>query len=310
MTNELYDVIIVGGGPAGLTAALYASRRALKTLLVSKDIGGQASKTFEIENYPGIDKITGPDLTMTMKKQAEKFGTEFLFDEVSSISASKNLFSVQALSRTIDSKSLILASGKKPRELNVPGEHQFKGKGVCYCATCDAPFFKGKTVVVVGGGNSALDAALYLTKFATKIYLVHRSEFRAEQVMIDAVAKNKQIETIVPDEIEKIEGEARVSSVTLKSGKKLMVDGVMVEVGYVVDNSILKGLVKLNEKDQILTDENQATSHPGVFAAGDVTTTQFKQIVISAGEGAKAALATYEYLRQLDGKQGLAADWH
>lgn len=310
MSESLYDVVIVGGGPAGLTAAIYTSRRALKTLLISKDIGGQASKTFEIENYPGVPKVTGPELTMTMKQQAETFGTEFLFDEVSSISSQGNNFAIKALSKNFESKTLILASGKKPRELGVPGEHKFKGKGVCYCATCDAPFFKEKTVIVVGGGNSALDAAIYLTKFAAKVYLVHRSEFRAEQVMIDEVGRHKQIEVILPDEITKIEGEARVSSVTLKSGKKLAVDGVMIEVGYVVDNTILKDLVKLNEKDQIITDDNQGTSHTGVFAAGDVTTTVFKQIVISAGEGAKAALAAYEYIRQQEGKSGTTGDWH
>lgn len=310
MSESTYDVIIIGGGPAGLTAGIYTSRRALKTLLISKDIGGQASKTFEIENYPGVPKVTGPELTTTMKEQAEKFGTEFLFDEVSSISSENNVFTVKTLSKTATSKTIILASGKKPRELGVPGEHEFKGKGVCYCATCDAPFFKGKDVVVVGGGNSALDAAIYLTKFASKVYLVHRSDFRAEQVMIDEVKKHDQIEVILPDEVVKIEGENKVSSVTLKSGKKLSVQGVMVEVGYVVDNTILKDLVKLNEKDQIITDDNQATSHLGVFAAGDVTTTQFKQIVISAGEGAKAALAVYEYIRQSQGKSGMAGDWH
>lgn len=305
----IYDVIIIGGGPAGLTAAIYASRRSLKTLVLTRDIGGQAAKTFDIENYPGIVHTTGPALAATMKEQAENFGTEIKFEEVKKIEIKGKSFSVAANGSQYESKTIIIASGKKPRELDVPGEEEFKGRGVTYCATCDAPFFRNKTVTVVGGGNSALDAALLCAEIAEKVYIVHRSEFSGEGVMIEKVKKSKNIEIILSDEITSISGDGVVKSIKLKSGREINTAGVIVEVGYVIDTSLFSDLVKINEKNQIITDLSQNTSVPGIFAVGDLTEAPYKQIVIAAGEGAKAALSAYDYIMKEEGKKGILGDW-
>ncbi|MFA5927344.1 MAG: FAD-dependent oxidoreductase [Patescibacteria group bacterium] len=307
----MYDVVIIGAGPAGLTAAIYASRRALNTLVLSSDIGGQVTKTFDIENYPGFDNISGAELALKFKSQAEKFGAKVTMEEVSKIIPHDGQFEIKTSTGKYETQSVILAFGKKPRELGVPGEDKFKGRGVTYCATCDAPFFKNKTVVVVGGGNSALDAAVLSSKLASKVYVVQKfSKFNGEQYLIDKVSDAKNIEVIFDNEIEKIEGEKTVNSVTLRSGRKIETSGVMVEIGYFVDRSLAEKLVKLDNNNQVVVDEHQATSVPGIFAAGDLTPTPYKQIVISAGEGAKAALAVFDYLQKQKGKRGIVADWH
>jgi len=299
----MYDVIIIGGGPAGLTAAIYASRRSLKTLMLTRDIGGQSAKTFDIENYPGVVHASGPALSKTMLEQAQAFKTEIKFEEVKKVENKDGHFEVASIGNVYQSKTLIIASGKKPRELGVSGEEEFKGKGVTYCATCDAPFFRGKTVVVVGGGNSALDAAILCAEIAVKVYIVHRSELSGEQVMIDKVKADPKIEIILPDEVESISGENVVKSVKLKSGREIITDGIIIEVGYTIDSSLFENLVKVNEQKQIEIDLSQNTSVPGVFAAGDLTTAPYKQIVIAAGEGAKAALSAYDYIMKLEGKK-------
>ena len=305
-----YDTIIIGGGPAGLTAALYASRRSLQTLVLTKDIGGQAAKTFDIENYPGLEHTTGPAFAMTLKKQAENFGTKISYEEVKSITKNENdSFAVKTSGQTYTAKSIILALGKKPKELEVPGEKEFIGKGVSYCATCDAPFFKNKTVVVVGGGNSALDAAIVCSKFASQVYILHRSTFSGEKTMIDKVNATANIEVKLSEEVAEIKGDNIVSSLILKSGQELKTDGVIVEIGYVVDRTLIEGLVEMNEKNQVVANANQETSVPGIFAAGDLTTTVYKQIVIAAGEGAKAALSAYDYIMKIEGKKGISGDW-
>ena len=305
----MYDTIVIGAGPAGLTAALYASRRLLKTLLLSRDLGGQAAKTFDIENYPGFTKISGIELAKKMKEQAESFGTEFHYEETKEIVPTKEGFLIKTLNNEYKTKSVILAFGKQPRELGVPGEQEFKGRGVSYCATCDAPFYGGKTVVVVGGGNSALDGAILSSKIAKKIYLVHRSSFSGEQIMIDRVKKIDNIEIIMPNNIKEIKGDKVVTGVLLESGKVLEADGVLIEVGYTVDRTLVNGLLDLNEKNQIITNITQETSVPGIFAAGDLTTTPYKQIVVAAGEGAKAALSAYDYIQRVEGKKGITGDW-
>ena len=306
----MYDVVIVGGGPAGLTAALYASRRSLKTLVLTRDLGGQAAKTFDIENYPGITHITGIELAKSMKDQAERFGAEIKFEEAKKIlPLDDGNYTIETINNKYNTKCIILAFGKQPRELGIPGEEEFKGRGVSYCATCDAPFFRGKTVAIVGGGNSALDAAILTAGIADKVYLIHRSRFTGEDILIERVQGSKNIEIIMPDEISKIEGENIVKSITLKSGKKLDVDGVLVEIGYVVDRSLADGLIKINDSNQVITSDSLETSLTGIFAAGDLTTTPYKQIVIAAGEGAKAALSCYDYIQRKDGKKGIIGDW-
>ncbi|MFA4996254.1 MAG: FAD-dependent oxidoreductase [Patescibacteria group bacterium] len=307
----MYDVIIIGGGPAGLSAAIYSSRRALKTLVISRDIGGQIAKTPDIENYPGVEKISGVELANKFKTQAEKFGATIVFEETVKVTKTKGEFTVKTLRNEYEAKTVILASGKKPRELGVPGENEFKGRGVSYCATCDAPFFKNKTLVVVGGGNSALDAALLASKYCKKVYLIHRrSSFTGEQVLIDTINFTKNIEIVFNSQIKEIKGEQVVKSVVLSDEKTIETDGVIVEVGFIVDHSLVEGLVDVDSKKQVIVNNIQETSVPGIFAAGDLTVTPYKQAIISAAEGAKAALSCYDYLQKLQGKRGILADWH
>ncbi|MCL5410434.1 MAG: FAD-dependent oxidoreductase [Patescibacteria group bacterium] len=307
----MYDVIIIGGGPAGLSAAIYASRRALNTLVISRDIGGQIAKTPDIENYPAVDKISGTEFANKLKAQAERFGAKIVFEETIKIKKLKNKFLIQTLRNKYDAKTVILASGKKPKELDVPGENKFKGRGVSYCATCDAPFFKNKTLAIAGGGNSALDAALLASKYCKKVYLIHRRDsFTGEQVLIDTVNFTKNIEVLFNSQIKEIKGDKVVGSVVLADGQEIKTDGIIIEVGFIVDHSLVEGLVKLDDKKQVIINNIQETSEPGIFAAGDLTQTPYKQAIISAAEGAKAALSSYDYLQKLQGKRGILADWH
>lgn len=297
-----YDIIIVGAGAAGLTAALYATRRKLSTLVLSRDLGGQTATTMDIENYPGVDFSTGPDLMNRFAAQAKKFGAEIKLDGVSSITKTPDGFDVAGSSGAVyQARSLVLAFGKSHRHLDVPGEQEFMNKGVVYCATCDAPLFDGKAVAVVGGGNSAMDAAVLLSKIASKIYLVHRrDEFKAEGVMIDKVKQDPKVELVLNATVKDIQGSQFVSGMTVVTPageRQLAVEGVFVEIGQVVNTAFLADLVELNEAGEVAIDANNATSCAGIFAAGDVTTVPFKQTVISAGEGAKAALAAYNYLQ-------------
>jgi len=329
-TKKTYDVIIVGGSAAGLTAALYAARRELKTLVLTKDIGGQIAITETIKNYPGWEKITGSDLVKILEKQAIESGAEIVIKEVVKIEELKDsgreLFIVKTHSEDEHTKNgtklkgeeyagrtVILASGKTPRSLNVPGESKFVGKGVSYCATCDAPLFRNKIVAVVGGGNSAFEAALLLSSVAKKVYIIHRrDEFRAFEKIINDVKQKKNLEFVLSSAIVEIKGSRFVEAAVLENRKtnkrsELKLDGIFVEIGSDVDTDFVKGLVELDETDQIKTNKNAETSHPGIFAAGDVTDTPFKQIIVAAGEGSKAALAAYNYIHEIENKYVI--DW-
>ncbi|MFZ5391522.1 MAG: NAD(P)/FAD-dependent oxidoreductase [Patescibacteria group bacterium] len=318
--KNVYDTIIVGGGAAGLTAALYAARRAMKTLIISQDIGGQAATTTEIENYPGTGLITGPVLMNGFKEQAEKFGAVFSFGEVLSITASKDdknlpIFTVVTNTDSWQTYSVILAYGLTHRHLGVPGEKELTGRGVSYCATCDAPLYKNKITAVVGGGNSAVDAALLLAKLCPKVYLIHRSQdFRAEAVLVEQLKQNN-IELILNSEIKEIVGQDKVEKIVLKSedesqnNRVIEMQGVFIEVGFVVNSKLIDGLVDLDERRQIKINLDSETSRPGVFGAGDITNIAYKQIVISAGWGATAALRAYEYLQKVRGFRGVKTDW-
>jgi len=299
-SGEEYDVIIVGGGPAGISAAIYTARRMLKTLVITKEIGGQVVKTPDIENYPGFDLIFGPELAQKFITQAKKFGAEIAYDEVTHLDDKKAEFIVTGRNGKYLAKSLILAFGKVPRKLNIPGERELKGKGVSYCSTCDAPFFKNKIVVVNGGGNSAFDAALLLAKVAKKIYLIHRrDEFRAEEILIEKVKKLKNVEIITEAIIIEIKGKDQVQSIVYHKDEKEMeiaVDGIFIEIGYIVVDGLIKDFVEMDERNQIKVKKDHSTSREGVFAAGDLTNSYYKQIVISAGEGAIAALSAAKYI--------------
>ena len=300
-----YDIIILGAGAAGLAAGLYTTRRKLSTLILSGDLGGQTATTMDIENYPGVDFSTGPDLMVKFADQTKKFGAEIIFDPATSIAKVDDGFVVTTKgSQTYSAKSIIVATGKHHRHLDVPGEADYANKGVVYCATCDAPLFEGKAVVVVGGGSAAFDAALLLTKIATDVTLIHRrSEFRAEPILVERAKQEPKIKFQLDSQIISIQGDNFVRSVTLQTPEgvvELPAEGVFVEVGQIVDTSFLGGMVETTSEGEIVIDMNNQTSHPGIFAAGDVTTVPFKQTVISAGEGAKAALAAYNYLMGRD----------
>ncbi|MBS3172449.1 thioredoxin-disulfide reductase [Candidatus Woesearchaeota archaeon] len=309
---ENYDVIIVGGGAAGLTAAIYTCRKKLKTAVISLDLGGQTMLTNHIENYPGFDLIPGPELMSKFEQQASKFGAEIIMGEVESIKKKKNSFSVELKTKEkYESKTVILAFGKTARRLNIPGEDKFFGRGVSTCATCDAPFYKEKTVAVIGGGNSALEAAELLTQFAKKVYLTHRrKEFRADEITIDKIKKMKKIEILLDYLPKEVKGDKFVESFVIentktKEQKILKVDGVFVEIGYELKTDWLKNLTKLTELGEIIIDNRCRTSQAGIFAAGDVTTVPFKQTIISAGEGAKAGLEAYKYIKG----EATVVDW-
>ena len=318
--GNIYDTIIVGAGAAGLTAAIYASRRAMKTLLVTVDIGGQAATTDEIENYPGVGLVTGPELMNKFKESAEKFGTQIVYAEVKKISKQvdqrgKPLFTVATNADEYKGHTIILCFGLAHRHLGVPGEEKFGAKGVSYCATCDAPLFKGKPVMVVGGGNSAVDATLLLAKLCPKVYLVHRREdFRAEAFLVEQLQQDN-IELVLNSEVGEIKGDTRVRSVVVKKAenaaetREIEVSGVFVEAGFIVNAKLIEGLVELDDRKQIKISRDCETSEPGVFAAGDITTISYKQIVISAGEGATAALKAYAYLQKTRGFRGVNIDW-
>ncbi|MEM5766148.1 MAG: thioredoxin-disulfide reductase [Candidatus Aenigmatarchaeota archaeon] len=310
---EKYDVIIIGGGPAGLTAGIYSTRRKLKTLIITKNVGGQALLPRAVCNYPGFLSVSGMNLIDRIRKQAEKSGSEIILDEVKQILPQSNEFLVKTETKNFLARALILAFGKKPKPLNTPGEKELIGRGVSYCAICDAPLFKNKKVAVIGGGNSALDAALLLSKFASKVYLIHRrEEFRGFETLMEGVKKKKNIEFVMNSVVIEIKGKERVSSIVVKDLKneqtrEIVVDGVFIEIGYDVDPTLIKDLVKLDDHNQIVVDSNCRTFYPGeeklrpgIFAAGDVTNVTFKQIVIAAGEGAKAALSAYNYLHGIE----------
>jgi len=315
-----YDVIIVGGAAAGLTAGIYAARRRMKTLILTKDIGGQASITPSVENYPGFFEVPGFELMQKFQEQAEKSGAEIIFEEVTGIKEKNESFFIKTQTNEYQAKTVILAFGKTPRSLNIPGEKEFLGKGVSYCATCDLPLFKDKIVAVIGGGNSALDSALYGSEVAKKVYLIHRRDkFRGFEYMVEKVKEKKNVEFILNSIVKEIKGKKFVNSIVVQNvltnkEKEIGVDGVFIEVGYETKVDFIKDLVKLDKNNQIVINKNCETFypnsnkiHPGIFAAGDLTDTSFKQIVTSAGEGAKAALQAYNYIHGIE--VPITADW-
>ncbi len=324
-----YDVLVVGGASAGLTAAMYASRQGLKTLVITKDIGGQALLTNAIENYPPFEHIGGFELMQKFEQQARSFGAEFAYEEVRSITEHNEGDSVDSgftvktnnSDNEYSGHALILAFGKTPKDLNVKGEKELGGKGVSYCAVCDGPFFKNKKVAIVGAGDQALEAALYLKGLASQLFIIHSTDKPlGSEESIDLLQSqdnnnnDKRISFISKSIVKTINGNSKVESLTLydsktKSESKLDVDGIFVEMGYVARTDIVKDLVKLNHNREIIVDKYCATSTKGVFAAGDVTDVPYKQAIISAGQGAIAALSAYNYLQRLKGKPAIRTDW-
>lgn len=297
------DVIIVGIGPAGLTAAVYAARKNMSTLLIGKEYGGQVALTKDIENYMGYQFISGPELINKFEDHVRQYPLEQKHGEVVKIGKEDGGFFV--ISNTGEkylSKSLIIASGRMPRRLNAPGEREFTGLGVSYCAVCDAPFFKEKDVAVIGGGNSAIIAAVDLVKICNRVYVISRREWVADQVIVDRVKNAANLTKLIGYETKEIGGNGIVENITInslnnaKEQRKLTVNGVFVEIGTVPNSNLAEGFLELNKEKEIIVECDCSTSVSGVFAAGDVTNIPEKQIIIAAGEGAKAALGAYRYL--------------
>ena len=299
-----YDLIIAGGGPAGLTAGLYAARGMLRTLLLEKMTpGGQAATTFLIENYPGFPEgISGPDLAQAMENQAKKFGLAVTYGEVKKISFQEPLWEVEYEDRKLLAKAVIVASGVEPKKLGVPGEETLRGRGVSYCATCDGPFFKDQEIGVVGGGDSAVEEALYLTRFSAKVYLIHRrNALRAEKIIQERTFQNPKIEILWDTVVTRVLGDSGVDGLELQNVKTkalrtLKVGGVFFYVGWLSNTAFLKGIVNLDEQGYVVTDDRMATSAPGVFAAGDVRKKLLRQIATAVGDGAMAAFAAEHYI--------------
>jgi len=304
------DVLIVGAGPAGLAAAIYAGRSQLDTLVLDQMMpGGQLLITEEIENYPGFyEGITGFELSEKFRQHAEKFGAKIESGKpVESVDLDGEIFVVKAGGEEFRGKTLIWAAGSTPRKLNVPGEAEFVGRGVSYCAVCDGAFFKDRTVAVVGGGDSALEEALYLTKFAKKVYLIHRRDkFRAVKIIQDRVKRNEKIEPVLNKVVVSINGKDFVESVTLKdtvTGEEsvLPVDGVFIFIGNEPNVAPVAHLVDTTEQGFIITDEEMKTKTPGLFAAGDVRHKPLRQVVTAASDGAVAAMSASKYIEEKEG---------
>jgi thioredoxin reductase (NADPH) len=304
----MYDVIIIGGGPAGLTAGLYTSRARLKTLLIEKGFtGGQVMTTEWIENYPGFeDGISGAELSQKMEKQAVKFGLEIAQGSVIGVSSNGRVKEVALENDTkYEAKAVILATGSNPRPLKIEGEDEFRGRGVSYCATCDGAFFRGATLVVIGGGDSAVEEGIFLTKFADKVYIVHRrDELRACKVVQERAFENPKIEFVWDSVPEKIIGdetgvtELHIKNVKTEEQSVIKTTGIFIYVGYDPNTEFLNEIVDLNDSKYILGNEDMSTSAAGIFVAGDVRKKTLKQIATAVGDGATAAMAAEKYIEE------------
>lgn len=298
-----YDVIIIGGGPAGMNAAMYAARKEMRAAVITTDFGGQILLTSEIENYLGFPSISGFELSDKMEAHVRQYPVDFETAQVERLERLEDGSFAAHLDdgQEYRGKACIVTAGKRSRTLDIPGEASFTGRGVSYCATCDGPFYRNKTVAVVGGGDSAVQAAIELAAICPKVYLVVRSRIRAQEILIKRMKEHENIEVLLGYAPEAIEGTKKVESVLVKnreSGEErtLDVDGCFVEAGGIPNSGFLPAETALNRAGEIVTDKSGRTNVPGLFAAGDVTDNPYKQVIIAAGEGAAAALAAHEYL--------------
>ena len=303
----MHNVVIIGSGCAGLTAAIYAARANLKPLVIDgHEQGGQLSLTTHVENYPGFpDGIMGPELIENMRKQAQRFGAEFKAGAVSEVDLTQRPFKITAGKDSYETKTLVVAAGASARLLGLPGERELIGHGVSTCATCDGYFFRGKAIAVVGGGDSAMEEANFLTRYASKVYLIHRrNEFRASKIMIDRAKANEKVEFVTPFAVEEIlapkghvEG-ARVRNLQTKELRELAVDGVFVAIGHDPNSTVFKGKLEMDSNGYLLAKHGSLTSVPGVYVAGDVQDHRYRQAVTAAGSGCMAALDAEKFLEE------------
>jgi len=297
-------LIIIGSGPAGLTAAIYAARASLEPLVIAGSTwGGQLMNTTEIENFPGfVEGIKGPELMNNMIEQAKRFGAEFIFENATQVIANKDKKTVKTYENEYQADSIILATGATPRKLGIPGEDQFYGRGISTCATCDAAFFKEKAIAVVGGGDSAMEESTFLTKFASKVYLIHRKdEFRASPIMVERALNNPRIEVLYNTEIKEVIGDIKVKALKIFNNKtnevsELNVDGLFLAIGHIPVTDYVGETIELDEQGYIKSPDGVHTSIEGVFVAGDVEDHKYRQAITAAGAGCKAALEAQKWL--------------
>lgn len=303
--NKLWDFVSLGAGPAGINASLYAKRKGLETLIVAKEIGGQLNNTEDVDNYLGFKMINANSLIDKFIAHIDSLNIEKLIGfDVVSIIKDNEVFTIKLNNgKYIKAKTLLYALGGNPRKLQIEGEDKYSGKGVSYCVTCDGPFYKDKKVVVAGGGNSAVEAAIDLSKVAKEVYIIHRSQFRADKILLDRMFSNKNIKVYLETTIKKIVGNEKIEYLEIIDNKtlqssKFYLDGLFVEIGNIPNSYLIEDIVKTNERKEIIVNEEQRTSVEGLFAAGDVTAEPEKQIIISAAAGAKAALAAAKYINK------------
>ncbi|KGG80307.1 thioredoxin reductase [Caloranaerobacter azorensis H53214] len=308
--ENLYDVVIIGSGPAGLSAALYAGRARLNTLVIEKErTGGQIVTTDEVANYPGsIRNATGPSLIARMVEQVEEFGAKRISDTINEVKLEGKIKVLKGEKGEYKAKAVIVATGAKPRQLNCPGEKEFTGKGVSYCATCDADFFTDFDVYVIGGGDSAVEEAIYLTKFARKVTIIHRrDQLRAAKSIQEKAFKNEKIDFIWNSEVKEIKGDGIVESMVIRNrvtGEETEIHaneedgtfGIFVFIGYMPQTDLFKGILEMDERGYLLTDENMKTNIEGVFAAGDCRKKSLRQVVTACADGAIAATQAEKYI--------------
>ncbi|MCA1061313.1 thioredoxin-disulfide reductase [Rossellomorea aquimaris] len=308
--EKIYDVIIVGAGPAGMTAAVYTSRASLSTLMLERGVpGGQMANTEEVENYPGFDHILGPDLSNKMFDHAKKFGAEYAYGDIKEIVDGEDFKTVKTGSKEFKARAVIITTGAEYKKIGVPGEKELGGRGVSYCAVCDGAFFKGKDLVVVGGGDSAVEEGVYLTRFANKVTIVHRrDELRAQKILQQRAFDNEKVDFIWNHTVKEInDKDGKVGSVTLVSTengeeKDFQADGVFIYIGMLPLTKPFANLGIINSEGYIETNEQMETKVPGIFAAGDVREKQLRQIVTATGDGSIAAQTAQHYIEELKEK--------
>lgn len=296
----MYDLIIVGGGLAGITAAIYAARKEMNFIIISPEFGGEIANTPYVENWPGEKHIGGMELAQKYFEHMKSLNVKIVEDIVTEVKKEEEKFIVKTYEKTFESKTVIWATGSKYRELKVPGEEKFKGRGVTYCSTCDGPLFKGKTVAVVGAGNNGLTSAIYMSEIAEKVYLINKNPtIKGDAILAEKLINNKKVEIIHNARIKEIHGEKLVTGITIitpEGEKNINLQGVIVNVGYTPITEPIKNLVHLDPLGYVSVDSKKMTHVPGFFAAGDVVNNPYKQLVISAGDGCTAALGAYDYL--------------
>jgi thioredoxin reductase (NADPH) len=306
---ETYEVIIIGSGPAGYTAGVYTSRAKLNTLLISGSLpGGQLMTTSEVENYPGFPNgIFGPELMMNMRQQAERFGAKLLDDEVVEVNFKKRPFGIKTHGQEFRSESVVICTGASPRKLGLRAEQEFAGKGISYCATCDGPFFKGEDIAVVGGGDTAIEEATFLTKFGKSVKIIHRKDFlRASKILQEKAFENPKIDFVWDHVVSDISGNKKINSISvrnLRTGeeRRIPVGGLFVAIGHEPNTSIFKGQLELDDRGYIVLTKNTRTSVDGVFAAGDVHDYRYRQAITAGGFGCMAALDVEKWLVEIRG---------